>query len=240
MKSIALFFLGFIYVNTSVLPNEIYNKNYFNKYKRKYDGKYIEKKYRIRKPVLKRSKKYIEKKYGYNNPKDFLAGTVYFNYSSPELSSKGLTQTSEVAKNLHRYLTEPVYNRDYYREDEIDEDFSYVDYYSNYRIKVIGFADASGSSNYNLDLGLLRAEEVARHLEKFGIQMREAIIASYGESRASSKSSKYRRVEVWLTTKDSYNNTFLLFVFLFFGILIIVGSLFFMFLRKTPYYRIGE
>lgn len=73
-------------------------------------------------------------------------------------------------------------------------------------IEIAGYTDKTGSANYNLMLGQLRAESSKRFLsDRFGISLYRMFVISYGENKPTvdsgemSSSSKNRRVAlaVW-------------------------------------------
>ena len=56
-------------------------------------------------------------------------------------------------------------------------------YYPNSKITVEGFADAAGSTRYNLDLSRRRAESVAAYLTQNGLNAANLQTVGYGETR---------------------------------------------------------
>jgi outer membrane protein OmpA-like peptidoglycan-associated protein len=52
----------------------------------------------------------------------------------------------------------------------------------NVFIEIQGHTDATGSEDYNYELGLKRAESVRRHLSLQGIPLHRMSVISYGES----------------------------------------------------------
>ena len=140
---------------------------------------------------------YIEKEYRGGKRDRTLVGTVYFKAGSYKITENGRRQARKIAQVLDIYDT----------------------YQKNRRIKVVGYADKMGDSDLNLHLGLARAERVANMLEGYGVSMRLAKIASYGESHTLFADSHYRKAEVWLE-KSSWSmlghKTFLYIVIGFF------------------------
>ncbi len=159
---------------------------------------------------------YIEKPYsGSENLQDHelgdrKIGTIWFSVGSHTLTPRAVSKAAELANILINDWADPnLFSR-------------------NYRIKIIGFADAQGGSRFNLQLGLLRAEAVAAMLEKLRVPMTSAVVASHGKSHAYYKSPKYRRVEVWLETVDHYDNRVLIYAVVFFVIIIFLGGGFYL------------
>lgn len=103
-------------------------------------------------------------------------GSVYFEKNSWEVSAQGHKDLMATVRVLSLY--------EKYNDDQ--------------RIRIVGFSDQDGDHSLNLNLGLARAEEVARLLETFGIAMTRAKIASYGESRTYVNDQNSRKVEIWL------------------------------------------
>ena len=68
--------------------------------------------------------------------------------------------------------------------------------------------------------------------------MNNAKIGSYGEYLSAQKSKYYRKAEVWLIRVDEKSNKMLVYVFLFFGLALIIGGVFFyLFGNKRQHYR---
>ncbi len=68
-------------------------------------------------------------------------------------------------------------------------------------VLVVGFADTRGTSRYNFNLSMWRAQTVASHLAKKGVDIGRIRIASYGKEVASLISPKHagqRAVRVYL------------------------------------------
>lgn len=103
-------------------------------------------------------------------------GSIYFEKGSFQISPQGQKELMVIVRTLS------LYER----------------YNHTQRIRIIGYADQSGESGLNLQLGLARAEEVGHALETYGISMTRAKIASYGESRTYQNDKSFRKVEVWL------------------------------------------
>ena len=103
-------------------------------------------------------------------------GTVYFAAGSWKLNDPAHKEAIKIARALSLF---DQYNR-------------------GQRVLVVGFTDRKGESAVNLQLGLARAEELARVLENYGVGMSNARIASFGETRAYDDHKDYRRAEVWL------------------------------------------
>jgi peptidoglycan-associated lipoprotein len=57
------------------------------------------------------------------------------------------------------------------------------------RLRIDGHADERGSAEYNLALGLRRAEAVRLYLSNFGINPSRLEVATYGEERPLANSS---------------------------------------------------
>ena len=51
------------------------------------------------------------------------------------------------------------------------------------RIRIVGHADAQGSDEYNLALGLRRAAETKRYLAALGVEESRMEIVTFGEER---------------------------------------------------------
>ena len=124
---------------------------------------------------------YIERPHRVEMPENSFLGSVFFSYNSSKISPESLRQVSHIA-----------------REWQTQCSFQCAG-----TIKVIGYADNSGASDYNLNLGLQRANEVADTLERLGVNMQEARVASFGDSKSLSRSQQFRRAEVWLERVES-------------------------------------
>ena len=64
------------------------------------------------------------------------------------------------------------------------------------KVEVIGYADTSGSSNYNMDLSTKRAANVAKYLRLNGINSKEMITLGKGENNQFDTNRLNRRVEI--------------------------------------------
>lgn len=64
------------------------------------------------------------------------------------------------------------------------------------KVEVIGYADASGSSDYNMDLSTRRAANVAKYLRLNGINSKEMITLGKGENSQFDSNLLNRRVEI--------------------------------------------
>lgn len=159
---------------------------------------------------------YIEKPYEskkHFHEGDKLIGIIYFSENKSSLNGAGFQELSRIAGTL------------------VSDSMRF-----HSRIKIIGFADTSGSESRNLTLGMKRAENVADSLKKLGVRMDNAAIASYGES-ISDPTRKSRRAEVWLVAKD--NNPFIWILVVSGTIIVIIAVLTFAFLfspsRRTRF-----
>lgn len=121
------------------------------------------------------SESYIEKVHGPDTEEATYLGSVYFHYNASNISALGLRQAAEISERWVQVCN-----------------------HCGDHIKVIGFADSSGKSKYNLKLGLIRAQETAEVLGKFGVNMENARVASYGSTKSLSRAAHFRRAEVWL------------------------------------------
>ncbi len=120
---------------------------------------------------------YIERPYRDSSLKGKVhLGSVYFAPNSWKLDASGHKEAMQMARSLSLY----------------------TQYNHGRQIKVYGFADQKGESQVNLQLGLARAEELARVLEEYGAPMANAVIASWGETHAYDSSENYRKAELWI------------------------------------------
>ncbi|MES0491872.1 MAG: OmpA family protein [Leptospirales bacterium] len=119
---------------------------------------------------------YVERPYSSDVKGKTRLGIVYFANGSYEISGAEQTRVKKIAHMLEIYHN----------------------YDNSRRIKIVGYADNEGGSDFNLHLGLARAEQLARALDDYGIVMKNAVIASYGESKDGFSEKNYRRAEVWL------------------------------------------
>ncbi|RME89137.1 MAG: OmpA family protein [Candidatus Hydrogenedentota bacterium] len=158
--------------------------------------------------------KYVEIPYTKSKPtKATLLGTVYFSYGSSRITKENRKQLRKIAENILDMMS----------ISPLDENQTSM--FHPEQLKIIGFADSAGNSEFNLQLGLKRAEAVARALEDYGIPIENAKIASYGETKSAGKALKYRRVEVWYMPKAKFPTVyftiiFILFILLFGGIIL--------------------
>ena len=68
-------------------------------------------------------------------------------------------------------------------------------------LELVGYADPRGTDEYNKELGLMRAESVAKCLRDHGVELTQIEINSMGEKEASSDASEWpldRRVDIRL------------------------------------------
>jgi outer membrane protein OmpA-like peptidoglycan-associated protein len=66
-------------------------------------------------------------------------------------------------------------------------------------LELVGYTDPRGTDEYNKELGLMRAESVAKCLREHGVQPTQLEINSMGEAAASTETSEWpsdRRVDV--------------------------------------------
>ena len=80
----------------------------------------------------------------------------------------------------------------------LDKLVSSIDESSFSKVEIIGFADTSGDSEYNLDLSKKRAANVAKYLNLNGISSKELIVLGIGEDNQFDKNRLNRRVEIRL------------------------------------------
>lgn len=79
------------------------------------------------------------------------------------------------------------------------------DYHPGQRVVISGFADPSGTPQFNQNLSAMRAEHVAQFLRRHGVRREDIVISSFGESQPlltrHSRSNLWqeRRVELNLT-----------------------------------------
>jgi len=77
----------------------------------------------------------------------------------------------------------------------------YLSMNSSLTIEVVGFTDDSGSSDYNKQLSLKRAQSVANRLKELGMTNKVNVIGRGEEnpkySNTSKQKSKNRRVEIF-------------------------------------------
>lgn len=150
------------------------------------------------------SRQYIEREYRADRAASEYIGTVYFHPHSHKLSPEGRRRVADIALRIGNL----------YRSDD-------------FAIKIVGFADRAGDSHSNLRLGLLRAEAVADGLAAMGVPMKDAVIASYGESRSTDTSVRYRKAEVILQPVQMFGFSFNYVIVVLFLILAILVVLFF-------------
>jgi peptidoglycan-associated lipoprotein len=87
----------------------------------------------------------------------------------------------------------------------LDEFAAYLAKNTNVKAHVDGFTDHQGSQQYNLALGLRRAEAVAQYLQEKGIAADRIEVESYGpekmldESRTLAANAKNRRAVIYVT-----------------------------------------
>ena len=151
-----------------------------------------------------------EEVFNLNKDEDKRIGSIFFSYGTHELTPKQISQVADIAQTIIDRWSDP---------DLLG---------AKYRLKIIGFSDADGNSQYNLQLGLLRAEAVAKMLEKLRVPMQHAVVASHGKAGAYYKSPKFRRVEIWLESTASETNQLLLYGLVFFILLIVLGGGFYL------------
>lgn len=159
---------------------------------------------------------YVEKPYHplkskYHEKGDIYIGKVMFKFGSDEI-------TINTRKALRRVANSILLHHDGYHEAYID---------SNRYVKIIGFTDTSGESQYNINLGLNRARAVAATLESMGVSMQNAVIASYGESTAAGIHANYRQAEIWLSAPQTTGNMYLYAIIILFFVLLMFGFFFF-------------
>lgn len=172
---------------------------------------------------------YVEKSWRHKSGNIHL-GTVYFEYGSHHLNSSGREQIREISSRISRYfpdMSQWKYN------PAVDQ----INYAAN--LQITGYADNDGNNEYNLNLGLLRAEEVAQALENTGINLENARVASYGETKSSGNASRFRRVDIWLRDGDSRDSDMPVYLILtILGAAVLIGMFFILTsrTRKTRYW----
>ena len=146
---------------------------------------------------------YVERPYSPEVKGKTRLGTVYFATGSYELNKDGRERVRKIAHMLEIYHT----------------------YEKNRRIRITGYANHEGDSEFNLHLGLARAERLARALDEYGISMENAVIASHGESKSALTEKNYRRAEVWLEpdTLGFYGQNTGLYMFFVIATFLIIG-----------------
>jgi len=78
----------------------------------------------------------------------------------------------------------------------LDKLFASFNQQSFTKVEVIGYADTSGSSDYNMDLSTKRAANVAKYLRLNGINSEEMITLGKGENNQFDSNRLNRRVEI--------------------------------------------
>jgi len=123
------------------------------------------------------NQEYVEKSFEGSRLVDGVyLGEVYFQKGSSTMGPDGLKEIAAIARSLDMYQI----------------------YRSDYHLYFVGFADTKGESKSNLELGVLRARNCALMLEKTGVSLKRARIASYGESRSYLNDTEYKKCEIWL------------------------------------------
>lgn len=101
-------------------------------------------------------------------------GTVYFDFDKFNIKSSEAKKLDEVAEKLKGETRE---------------------------VLVVGFADTRGTSKYNFNLSMWRAQMVASYLAKKGVDIGKIKIASYGKEVAKlvgAKHAEQRAVKIYL------------------------------------------
>lgn len=136
--------------------------------------------------------KYIEKeihlnpKHPANNKKNrHLIGKIYFHFDSKKLKLESYSRLQSIVNVLNTHLMKNKSNQ----------------------IFIIGYADKIGKSEYNLKLGLERAEHLAHLLSKKGLLTNKIRIASYGENTPNNEKEKARMAEIFVISTENLINS---------------------------------
>jgi len=146
---------------------------------------------------------YVERQYSSDVKGKTRLGVVYFPTGSYQITKSEHERVRKIAHMLEIYHN----------------------YDNSRRIKIVGYSDNEGGSDFNLHLGLARAEQLARALDDYGIVMKNAVIASYGESKVAFNEKNYRKAEVWLEPDSwgTYGSRTGLYMFFGIAIAVLIG-----------------
>jgi outer membrane protein OmpA-like peptidoglycan-associated protein len=113
---------------------------------------------------------------------------------------------ASVPKDLMIYFEfdNAIFKGDPQTDSNIGEIKKWLDKYPDYKLHIIGHTDFIGASDYNLNLGLKRAQIVKNYVEKLGVGSDKIVMSSRGEEQSigeqitSAGRAKNRRTEITL------------------------------------------
>ncbi len=127
-----------------------------------------------------------------------LVGCGTYNYSLQHQAKSSVEQNQQIAaqeQEIVKQLVSSTYNFKFdnsaLTEDaksELSQFAEYLAQNSESKVHVEGYADARGKSEYNIGLGMRRAESVATYLKDNGVQDSQIEVRSFGSERLADMS----------------------------------------------------